>query len=90
MNKLMLLGLSHCFTDTEKPIMIFCKWEDALAIKETLISNIKETPCSVDFESKGKVFEINCFSCFINGKTFFFIDQNHTENFSEFITSYKQ
>lgn len=86
----LISNLSNCFSDTEKPILIFCKWDDALAIKENLLGNIKETPCSVDFESKGKVFELNCFSCFINGKTFFFIDQNHTEKFSQFITSGKQ
>jgi len=78
--EILIQNLSNCFSDTEKPILIFCNWNDALAIQENLVT-LSEKVVGASFERGNKLFGLNCFSCFIKGKDFYFIDQNQTEQF---------
>jgi hypothetical protein len=84
MNELLISNIASAFNDRENPILIFCKWEDALKIQEDIT---KKNALSTGFEFKMPPKNLNCnfFSCMYEGKTFIFIDERQKIEFLELL-----
>lgn len=79
----LLHNLSMCFSDTQNPILIFCKWEDAFRIKKDFISKVNMAAVHGQFKEHEEQKHLNFFDCTIYGKHFFFIDERQRIEFLE-------
>lgn len=79
----LLHNLSMCFSDTQNPILIFCKWEDVLGIKKDFITKVNMAAVHGQFKEREEQKHLNFFDCTIYGKHFFFIDERQRIEFLE-------
>jgi hypothetical protein len=82
MKDLLISNLSMCFKESQKPILIFCDWKDAIKIKLDIEFKMLNG-MNGNFINTIKLPPLSCFSCMMEGKIFIFIDVMQTEQFLE-------
>ncbi len=79
-----LKRIADSFTEKEKPIVIFCDWNDALEIKKEVDDAIKKSTYG-QFTKETELSKFNAYSVQFEGKTFLFVDQMQMKEILTFL-----
>lgn len=84
-----ILNLSRLFSQSFKPVLIFCNWEDAVKIRNEYISSMTNISLHGEFDNSTDS-KFNFFSIMVEGKEIFFVDETQTEIFLMELKNVKQ